>query len=86
MTLFVDSSLSDNEESVKQEAANVITNYFSYSRFGFADAFIPQDLNREIFNLSNVRYSTVDNVKDTINVDYNEVIQLNNVTINVTFI
>jgi hypothetical protein len=86
VTLFVDSSLSDNEESVKQEAANVITNYFSYSRFGFADAFIPQDLNREIFNLSNVRYSTVDNVKDTINVDYNEVIQLNNVTINVTFI
>jgi hypothetical protein len=86
VTLFVDSALSDNEESVKQEASNIITNYFSYSRFGFGDAFVPQDLNREIFNLSNVRYSTIDNVKDSINVEYNEVVQLNNVTINVTFI
>ena len=86
VTLFVDSALSDKEDTVKQEAATIITDYFSYSRFGFGDAFSPQDLNRSIFDLSNVRYSTIDNVKEAIELDFNEVIQLNNVTINVTFI
>ena len=86
VTLFVDSALSDKEDTVKQEAANLITDYFSYSRFGFGDAFVPQDLNRSIFDLTNVRYSTIDNVKDAIEVDFNEVVQLNNLTINVSFI
>jgi len=86
VTLFVDSSLSDKEESIKQEASNVITDFFSYARFGFGDAFVPQELNRKIFDLTNVRYSTIDNISDAISVDFNEVVQLNNVTINVSFI
>mgnify|MGYP003112007899 CR=1 FL=1 len=83
VTIYIDSALSDLEDSVKRDAANVIENYFSYNRFGFGTPFIPQDLNRKIFDLSDIRYSTIDNVSDTITVDFNEVVQLNNLTINV---
>ena len=86
VTLFVDSSLSDKEETVKQEASNIITGFFSYSRFGFGGAFVPQELNRKLFDLTNIRYSTIDNIPAAVSVDFNEVIQLNNVTINITFI
>ena len=83
VTVYVDGSLVDLEDSIKREAASVIENYFSYSRFGFGTPFTPQELNRKIFELSDIRYSSIDNVSDTINVDFNEVIQLNNLTINV---
>ena len=85
-TVFVDSALADSEDSIKRQVADVVTNYFSYSRFGFGEAFVPQDLNRKIFDLNDVRYSTIDNVDRSIKVDFNEVIQLNNVTVNVTYV
>lgn len=86
VTLYIDAALEDSEESIKQSAANIITKYFSYDRFAFGNPFIPQELNRVIFDLNEVRYSTIDNIVDTVQVDTNEVIQLNNLTINVSYI
>lgn len=86
ITLFVDKAYSDTEEQIKAQALNTITEFFSYDKFGFNAPFVPQDLNRKIFDLDAVRYSTIDNFTDTIKVDFNEVIQLNNVTLNVTLI
>ena len=83
ITVYVDSSLEDLEDSIKREAASIVENYFSYSRFGFGTVFNPQELNRMLFNLSNIRYSSIDNILNTIEVDFNEVIQLNNLTINI---
>jgi len=86
VTVFVDSALYDSEESIKRQVAQVVTSYFSYSRFGFGEVFVPQDLNRQIFDLNDVRYSTVDNIDSNVIVSFNEVIQLNNLTVNVTFV
>ena len=86
ITLYVDSSLEDSEDTIKQKAANVVTNFFTYDKFGFGDVFIPQELNRELFDLNEVRYSTVDNIDKNIEASFNEVIQLNNVTINVAYV
>ena len=49
----------------------------------FGETLVVADLNREIFEVPQVRYSTIDNVSDDIHVDFNEIIQLNNLTINV---
>ena len=86
ITLYVDSSLEDSEDTIKQKAANVVTNFFTYDKFGFGDVLIPQELNRELFDLNEVRYSTVDNIDKNIEASFNEVIQLNNVTINVAYV
>mgnify|MGYP003111986013 FL=1 len=85
-TIFCDESFRDMEEKIKVSVATIIRNHFSYSNFGFGKSFTPQDLNRLIYDITEVRYSTVDNVKDPVVVNFNEVIQLNNLTINVTFI
>jgi len=86
ITLYVDISLMDYEESIKAEATKVIQGFFAYDRFGFAKPFIPEELNRNLFNINRVRYSTLDNIKTTITPDFNEVIQLNNITVNVSYI
>ena len=52
----------------------------------FGDPLILADLNRSVFEVDEVRYSTIDNLKQDILVDYNEIIQLNNLTINVDYL
>jgi|TARA_A100000172_G_scaffold41301_3_gene25220 hypothetical protein len=86
LTLYVDSALKDSEDIIKQKAASVVTSFFTYDKFGFGETFIPQELNRKLFDLNEVRYSTVDNFTKNVTVSFNEVIQLNNATINVAYI
>ena len=86
ITIFCDEAFRDLEEKIKVSVSTLIRNYFSYSNFDFGKVFTPQDLNRLIYDINEVRYSTVDNVKDPVTANFNEVIQLNNLTINVTFI
>ena len=53
----------------------------------FAEPFVPQDLIRTVLeNQTNIRYATIDNVSTAINVGFNEVIQLNNLTIRVDYV
>jgi len=86
VTLFVDSSLKSIEDVVRRKASDIMTSFFSYTKFDFGVTFVPQDLNRQIFDLSEVRYSTIDNIDENISVDFNEVIALNNLTINFSYI
>jgi len=85
-TLYVDVALIDYEETIKAEAIQVIQNFFSYTSFQFGTRFVPEELNRELFNLNKIRYSTIDNFDSAITPDFNEVVQLNNITINVSYI
>tara|TARA_R110002020_G_scaffold6364_5_gene26972 strand:+ start:16902 stop:18515 length:1614 start_codon:yes stop_codon:yes gene_type:complete len=85
-TLYVDISLLDYEETIKAEAIQVIQNFFSYTSFQFGTRFVPEELNRDLFNLNKIRYSTIDNFDSAITPDFNEVIQLNNITINISYI
>tara|TARA_R110002012_G_scaffold67658_5_gene176232 strand:+ start:17773 stop:19374 length:1602 start_codon:yes stop_codon:yes gene_type:complete len=86
VTAYVDSSLQNLEDVIKGKMSSIVNSFFSYSRFGFGGKFVPQELNRKLFDLSEVRYSTIDNVSDNISVDFNEVIALNNLTINISYI
>ena len=86
VTLYIDSAFTDNEEQIKGEAASTIINYLAYSNFGFGTPLITQDLSRLLYDINTVRYSTIDNLEGTVTVDFNEVIQLNNLTINVAYL
>ena len=52
----------------------------------FGEDFSIAEINRQIFEVEEVRYSTIDNVEQDIPLDFNEIIQLNNLTINVELI
>ena len=49
----------------------------------FGEDFNVAEMNRQIFEVEEVRYSTIDNVDKDITIDFNEIIQLNNLTINI---
>ena len=86
VTIRIDRELENFQSTVEQEVAEVIRNHFLLDNTDFGKAFISTELSREIFRLPNVRYSTVDNLPEVTEVDFNEIIQLNNFTINTVLI
>ena len=86
VTIRIDRELENFQSTVEQEVAEVIRNHFLLDNTDFGKAFISTELSREIFRLPNVRYSTVDNLPEETEVDFNEIIQLNNFTINTVLI
>ena len=91
MDLFVTITLDDNfrrnEGNVVAQAQVAIERYMNIDNTDFSEPFVPQDLIRVLLEeVPNVRYATVDNVDSRINVGFNEIIQLNNLTINTDYI
>ena len=56
------------------------------STLSFGQKLIIGDLNRAIFELDEVRYSTIDNLSQDVDIDFNEIMQLNNLTVNVNLL
>ena len=84
MTISVDKNLLPREEEIKAQTRDSVLTYFNTQNFDFGDSFIITDFNRTVFtDVARVRYAEVDNLDGNILVEFNEVIQLNNVVINV---
>lgn len=87
VTITLDEYLRRSENSLLQSARNSIVNYMNIDNTDFSEPFVPQDLVRTLLeNEKNIRYATVDNVESVIKVGYNEIIQLNNLTIRVEYV
>jgi len=86
ITVRIDRELEPRQAGIKQQVANIILNHFSVDNSDFGLPFVASELNREIFRLPHVRFSTVDNLPEFTPVDFNEIIQLNNFTINVVLV
>ena len=86
VTIRIDKELENQQTSIEQRVANVILNYFNIDNTDFGQSFIPEELSREIFKLPDVRYSTIDNFPGTVTIDFHEIIQLNNFTINTVLV
>jgi len=80
----VDKNLLPREEEIKSKTRDAVLRYFNTQNFDFEDPFILTDFTRDIFTkVDDVRFAEVDNVDTNIHIEFNEVIQLNNVVINV---
>jgi|TARA_Y100000034_G_scaffold137026_1_gene218798 hypothetical protein len=86
VTIRIDKESEAIETQIYQEVSQVILNHFSIDSADFGKPFVASELNREIFRLPSVRYSTVDNMPEVTTVDFNEIIQLNNFTINTVLV
>tara|TARA_R110000796_G_scaffold109241_3_gene220626 strand:- start:1369 stop:2979 length:1611 start_codon:yes stop_codon:yes gene_type:complete len=86
VTVRIDRELETFESQIEQEVANVIVQYFNIDNADFGQPFVSTELNREIFRLPSVRYSTVDNLPEVTTVEFNEIIQLNNFTVNTVLV
>ena len=86
VTIRIDRELDTFQSQIEQEVSQVILDFFNIDNADFKKPFIASELNREIFRLPNVRYSTIDNLPEVTSVEFNEIIQLNNFTINTVLI
>ena len=86
VSINIDKELRGKVEVIKAQARDSIQNFFLVDNNDFGKTLILQDLNRKIFEHDDIRFSTIDNLKYDISVDFNEIIQLNNLTINVNLV
>ena len=84
MTVSVDKNLLPREEEIKAKTRDAVLQYFNNQKFDFEDPFIISDFTREVFSaVDKVRFAVVDNISSDIYIEFNEIIQLNNVVINI---
>lgn len=85
ITLRCDKKYEVQEDVIKQKVSERILQYFSFSKTEFGKSFSTQEFNNFLFQIPEIRYSTIDNIPPLINAVFNEIIQLNNFTITMVF-
>lgn len=79
INITLDKRFESKEGIIKSSIARVITNYFNSDNREFGETFFPDSIAREIFtNVSEVRIAEVTNFKNPVNLEFNEILQLNN--------
>ena len=82
-TIRIDREEERNQAQIIAKVRNKILKYMSADNRNFGQALSLSELNRQIFEIEEVRLSSVDNIAQDILIAFNEIIQLNNLTINV---
>jgi hypothetical protein len=85
-TIRIDREEERNQDQIKARVRDKILTYMNVDNREFGEDFNVSEMNRQIFEVDEVRYSTIDNVEKDITIDFNEIIQLNNLTINITLL
>ena len=83
VTIRIDREDEENQDQIKAKVRDKILTYMNADNRDFGDDLNIAELNRQIFEVDEVRYSTVDSLNQDITIDFNEIIQLNNLTISV---
>lgn len=86
LSVRIDKALSAKEEEIKQKVKNTTLRFFNVDNNDFGKTFVLGDLSREIFKIAEVRFASVDNFKDDVQVEFNEIIQLNNLQISIELV
>ena len=85
-TIRIDREQQENQDQIKAKVRDKILTYMNVDNRDFGEDLSVAEINRQIFEVEEVRFSTIDNVEQDIPLDFNEIIQLNNLTINVELI
>jgi len=85
-TLYIDRTQRLSSEDVKQRIANRIVEYFSVNTNDFGKPLLLSELINFIIEDPGARFFSIDNYENDIYVDFNEILQLNNIDLNVQFV
>ena len=86
ITAQVDRRFAAQEESIKLKVRDKVLEFFSVDNNDFGKDFVLADLVRAVYQLDEVQFATVDNLDDNVHLEHNEIIQLNNLTINISLV
>ena len=85
-TLVIDREYKHIEETIKAEVRDKIFNLFSVDNMSFGQTLYLSSIIRSLSDVDKVLYIKLDNLDSDIFVDFNEIIQLNNIVINVEYV
>ena len=85
VTITVDSAYKSAEQAVKTKVQSLILAYFNVSNREFGQSLSLSDVLKTVYTVDEVRFATVDNLSEDVTVDFNGIIQLNNLIINVSY-
>jgi hypothetical protein len=85
VTIVIDKELKNIEESIKASVRDKVLDYFKVDNLSFGKSFVLSDITRKLVDVDKVLYIKIDNLDTDISIDYNEIIQLNNLVINVNY-
>jgi len=85
VTIVIDKELKNIEEAIKASVRDAILNYFKVDNLSFGKPFVLSDITRKLVDVDKVLYIKIDNLDADISIDYNEILQLNNLVINVEY-
>jgi hypothetical protein len=86
VTVKVDKNLKPKDQLIKSKVRNAILDFMAVDNREFGETLVVADLNRVIFEIEEIRISSIDNVPNNIKVEFNELIQLNNLLIKVEYL
>ena len=86
VTIFLDKPHKIYEEDIKRKAIGRMLNFFDVDKREFGEDLRLDELNRALFEIPEIRFSSIDNLKETVKLDFNEILQLNNVQVKVTYV
>ena len=85
-TIRINRSDKENQEQITAKVRDKILSFMNPENRNFGQTLVVAELNREIFELDEVIFSTIDSLTEDLKVDFNEIVQLNNLTINVELV
>jgi hypothetical protein len=85
-TLYIDRSQQLAADDIKQRVVGKIVDYFSTDTIDFGTPLLLSELVNFIVQDPGARFFSIDNYPNDIYVDFNEIIQLNNIEVNVQFV
>ena len=85
-TIVIDREHKYIEETIKSEVRDKILTLFSVDNMSFGQTLYQSSLIRTLSDVDKVVYIKLDNLDSDIFVDFNEIIQLNNIVINVEYV
>lgn len=83
VTIKIDEELRDKQSEIISKVRDAILLYMNVDNREFGESLSIAELNRQIFEVDEVRFSSLDNLAQDVTIDFNEIIQLNNLTINI---
>jgi hypothetical protein len=86
VTIKIDKLLEPQESTVMAKVRDKIVTFFNIDNQDMGDSLNLSDLNRTIFEVPEVRFSNIDNLTSDVPVLFNEIIQLNNLTIRADYL
>jgi hypothetical protein len=85
-TLYIDKQQKLSSEDVKQRISGLIVDYFSTNVMDFGQPLIISELINYVLGDPGARFFSIENYDNDIYVDFNEILQLNNIEINVQYV